>query len=125
MKNLAINLQPLIYGAFPVCRNYTVRAHICHVSTTERCGRENGQQYARALRRRLHPPHLHTRYAADAAKGRGENRQFHDTDSIRPTGTQSTGKETISSPVLFGFSAHFVVPTGHELAVGGKATDCQ
>ena len=26
MKNLAINLQPLIYGAFPVCRNYTVRA---------------------------------------------------------------------------------------------------
>ena len=24
MKNLAINLQPLIYGAFSVCRNYTV-----------------------------------------------------------------------------------------------------
>ena len=28
MKNLAINLQPLIYGAFPVCRNYTVRAFV-------------------------------------------------------------------------------------------------
>ena len=23
------NRKPLIYGAFPVCRNYTVRAHVC------------------------------------------------------------------------------------------------
>ena len=29
MKNLAINLQPLIYGAFPVCRNYTAVVHLC------------------------------------------------------------------------------------------------
>ena len=28
MKNLAGNRQPLIYGAFPVWRNCTVRAHI-------------------------------------------------------------------------------------------------
>jgi len=24
------NRKPLIYGAFPVCRNYTVRAYICN-----------------------------------------------------------------------------------------------
>lgn len=38
----------------------------------------------------------------DAAKGRGENGQLHGADSISPAGKQSTGKEAISSPVLFG-----------------------
>ena len=28
MKNLAINLQPLLYGDFPICRNYTVWAQL-------------------------------------------------------------------------------------------------
>ena len=31
MKNLAINLQPLIYRAFPVCRNYTVVAELSDI----------------------------------------------------------------------------------------------
>lgn len=35
-------------------------------------------------------------------KGRGENGQLHGADSISPTGKQRTGKEAISSPVLFG-----------------------
>lgn len=35
MKNLAGNLQPLIYGAFPVWRNCTVRAHICNLGASE------------------------------------------------------------------------------------------
>ena len=39
------NRKPLIYGAFPVCRNYTVRAHIRNHGTPERRGRENRQQY--------------------------------------------------------------------------------
>ena len=47
-----------------------------------------------------HP--LHPRHTADAAKGRGENGQLHSADSISPTGKRSTGKEAISSPVLFG-----------------------
>ena len=34
------------------------------------------------------------------AKNR-ENGQLHGTDPISPTGKQSTGKETVSSPVLF------------------------
>ena len=33
---------------------------------------------------------------------RANDGQFHGTDSISPTGKQSTGKETVSSPVLFG-----------------------
>ena len=46
-------------------------------------------------------PHLHPRHTADAAKGRRENWQLHGADSISPTGKQRTGKEAISSPVLF------------------------
>ena len=49
MKNLVGNLQPLIYGAFPVWRNCTVRAHICNLGAPERRGRKNGIQYARPL----------------------------------------------------------------------------
>ena len=56
----------------------------------------------RTLRRRLYAPHLHPRHTADAAKGRRENGQLHGADPISPTGKQSTGKEAISSPVLFG-----------------------
>ena len=35
------NRKPLIYGAFPVCRNYTVRAHLRHAVAEKRGGREN------------------------------------------------------------------------------------
>ena len=86
-------------GAYQVPRPATYVRDPC---TPKRRGCQNRQQYARPLRRGLHPPHLHPRYKADAAKGRGENGQFHGTDPISPTGKQSTGKETISSPVLFG-----------------------
>lgn len=70
--------------------------------TAKRCGCENSILDAGPLRRGLHPLHLHPRHTADAAKGRGENGQLHGADPISPTGKQSTGKETISSPVLFG-----------------------
>ena len=95
------NRKPLIYGAFPVCRNYTVRAHIRDLGTAKRRRCKNSIFNARSLRRRIHPPHLHPRHKADAAKGRGENGQLHGADSLSPTGNQSTGKEAISSPVLF------------------------
>ena len=95
------NRKPLIYGAFPVCRNYTVRAHLRNAGAPERRGRKDGVLHAGTLRCGLHPPHLHPRHTADAAKGRRENGQLHGADSISPTGKQSTGKETVSSPVLF------------------------
>ena len=62
------NRKPLIYGAFPVCRNYTVRAHIRNHGTPERRGRENRQQYARSLLSRLHAGHLRPRYHRRAAE---------------------------------------------------------
>ena len=66
----------------------------------------------------IHSPHLHPRHSADAAKGCGENGQFHGTDSIRPTGKQSTGKETVFSPVLFG-SFRTVRCVGHGVGRAG------
>ena len=66
----------------------------------------------------IHSPHLHPRHSADAAKGCGENGQFHGTDSIRPTGKQGTGKETVSSPVLFG-SFRTVRCVGHGVGRAG------
>ena len=41
------NRKPLMYGAFPVCRNYTVRAHQCQLAdcTGRRC--KNGCQLVR------------------------------------------------------------------------------
>ena len=86
-------------GAYQVSRPET---YVRDLGTPKRCGCENSILDAGSLRRGLHPPHLHPRHTADAAKGRGENGQFHGTDPISHTGKQSTGKETISSPVLFG-----------------------
>ena len=85
-------------GAYQVPRPET---YIRNLGTPKRCGCENRQQYARPLRRWIHTPHLHPRHAADAAKGRTDHGQFHGADSISPAGKQSTGKEAISSPVLF------------------------
>ena len=85
-------------GAYQVSRPET---HIRDLGTAKRRRCKNSVFNARSLRRRIHPANLHPRHTADAAKGRGENGQLHGTDPISPTGRQSTGKETISSPVLF------------------------
>ena len=85
-------------GAYQVPRPET---YVRDLGTPKRRGCQNSILDARSLRRGLHPPHLHPRHTADAAKGRGENGQLHGADSISPTGKQSTGKEAISSPVLF------------------------
>ena len=112
------NRKPLIYGAFPVCRNYTVRAYIRDLGTAKRRRCKNSVFNARSLRRGIHPPHLHPRHTAGAAKGRGENGQFHGADSISPAGKQRTGKEAISSPVFGSFRAFPRV--GHDV---GQAVD--
>ena len=43
------NQKPLIYGAFPVCRNYTVRAHLRNDGAAKRRGRKNRVLHARSL----------------------------------------------------------------------------
>ena len=70
------NRKPLIYGAFPVCRNYTVRAHIRNHGTPERRGRENRQQYARSLLSRLHAGHLRPCDHRCAAESRPNHGQY-------------------------------------------------
>ena len=52
------NRKPLIYGAFPVCRNYTVRAHLRHHGAAKRRGCKNRVLDAWSLLRRLHVGHL-------------------------------------------------------------------
>ena len=100
------NRKPLIYGAFPVCRNYTVRAHIRTVGASEWRRRENGIQYAWTLRRGIHAKNLHPRYTSDAGKRSGKDGQFHGTSDVnKQQKTQSVGEDTkhILSDALWTF----------------------
>ena len=99
------NRKPLIYGAFPVCRNYTVRAHIRDLGTTKRRGRKDRVQHARSLRRRLHAPHLHARHASDAGKRSRKDGQFHGASHVKKQ-RASERMTRSSSPTL---SGHFAV----------------
>ena len=58
------NRKPLIYGAFPVCRNYTVRAQLCQLAA--------GQ---------WRPPQAHSGVA-------GTQRLYHHGEYLRPLGLQ-------------------------------------
>ena len=104
------NRKPLIYGAFPVCRNYTVRAYIRNLGTPKRCGCENRQQHAGSLRCWLYPSYLHPCYAADAAKCCREDGQLHGTDQIKIL-IQAEALERTRLPLRCSFtlSAHFRV----------------
>ena len=99
------NRKPLIYGAFPVCRNYTVRAHIRNLSTAKRRRRENGIQYAWTLRRGIHAKNLHPRHTPDAGKRSGKDGQFHGASHVKKQ-RAAERIPRISSPPLFG---HFAV----------------
>ncbi len=76
------NRKPLIYGAFSVCRNYTVVAHLRNTGAPEWRGCKDGVLHAGTLRCGLHPPHLHPCHTADAAKSRRKDGGFHGTGSI-------------------------------------------
>ena len=99
------NRKPLIYGAVPVCRNYTVRAHIRNLGSPERRRRENSIQYARPLRRGIHPENLHPRHTPDAGKRSRKDGQFHGAGHVKKQ--RASGRILyISSPTL---SGHFAV----------------
>ena len=99
------NRKPLIYGAFPVCRNYTVRAHIRNVGAPKRRGRENRIEYARSFRRGIHAKNLHPRHTADAGKRSRKDGQFHGTGHVKKQRAAERIRQT-SSPTL---SGHFAV----------------
>ena len=98
------------YWIFLCCRKYTIGAHIRDLGTPEWCRRENGQQYAGALRRGLHPPHLHPRHPADAESGGGDNGKFYGAGYVRRTPSKKPGRKT-RFPVWhsLSFSGHFAV----------------
>ena len=68
------NRKPLIYGAFPVCRNYTVRAHIRDLGTQKWCGRADTLRNARTLQCGVHAQHLRPLHAQHARAGCGHHR---------------------------------------------------
>jgi len=67
------NRKPLKYGAFPVCRNYTVRAHLRNPRLAERNRCKDRIQYAGTQQCRIHPCHLHPCHQQGAGTGSGKN----------------------------------------------------
>ena len=96
------NRKPLIYGAFPVCRNYTVRAHFRHDGNLQRCGCEDPVQYVGPLQRRVHTGHLYAHHQRYAAGRGGEDRRLHGIGhgnqhpgTSRPTGGKPVQGDTV------------------------------
>ena len=102
--------NPLKIKAFSVCRYYTVTAHIRDLGTAKRRRCENRQQYARALRRGLHTPHLHPRYEAEAGRSRTNDGQLHGASDVSRKRMRNTG-EGAKPPLRYSLnlSAHFRV----------------
>ena len=100
------NRKPLMYGAFPVCRNYTVRAHIRNLGAPKRRRRENGIQYAWTLRRGIHAKNLHPRHTADPGKRSRKDGQFHGAGHVNTQPKTKSGgedKTNILSAALWTF----------------------
>ena len=69
--------NPWFYGAFSVCRNYTVRAHIRDVITEKRRGRADAFRNAGSLQRRIHAQHLRSLDTGDETERGRRNRKHH------------------------------------------------
>ena len=64
-------------------RFYNFRYTLCSPGAPKRSERENRQQYAGPLRRRLHPPHLHPCDPASPRPGRRNDGEFHGSGHVR------------------------------------------
>ena len=78
------NRKPLIYGAFPVCRNYTVRAHIRDVIAEKRRGRADTIGNAGSLQRRVHAQHLRSLDAGHETERGRRDRKHHPQRDLTP-----------------------------------------
>ena len=78
------NRKPLIYGAFPVCRNYTVRAHIRDVIVEKRRGRADAFRNAGSLQRRVHAQHLCPLDTGDETERSGRDWKHHPKCNLTP-----------------------------------------
>ena len=70
------NRKPLMYGAFPVCRNYTVRAYLRDHGAPKRRGRKNGVLHAGPLLGRLYAGHLRPCDHRRTAQSRPDDGQY-------------------------------------------------
>ena len=77
------NRKPLKHGAFPVCRNYTVRAHLRHAVSEKRRGRKDPVRCPGPLLSRIHPQHLHPRHGRDETGCGGYHRKRHQPGNVR------------------------------------------
>ena len=98
-------VNPLRCKGFPICPYYAIRAHIRNPGPPERRRCENGQQYAWALRRGLHPPHLYPRHQAAAESSGRDNRKFHGAGHVdyveqKKQQKSQTGKQNFLSGTL-------------------------
>ena len=71
------NRKPLLYGAFPVCRNYTVRAHILDAGNPERNRPENSRGDPRSRLGGILAGRLHTRHSRHEKRSRAKNQRLH------------------------------------------------
>ena len=73
-----------MYGAFPVCRNYTVRAHIRDVIVEKRRGRADAFRNAGSLQRRIHAQHLCPLDTGDETERSGRDWKHHPKCNLTP-----------------------------------------
>ena len=78
------NRKPLIYGAFPVCRNYTVRAHICNLVAEKRRGRADAFRNAGTLQRGIYAQHLCPLDVRHETERGGRDRKHHPKRDLTP-----------------------------------------
>ena len=78
------NRKPLIYGTFPVCRNYTVRAHIRDVITEKRRGRADTFRNAGTFQRRIHAQHLRSLDTGDETERGRRDWKHHPKCNLTP-----------------------------------------
>ena len=71
------NRKPLIYGAFPVCRNYTVRAHILDAGNPERYRPENSRGNSRSRLGRILTGRVHPCDSRHEKRSRAEDQRLH------------------------------------------------
>ena len=94
-------------GAYQVPRPET---YVRDLGTPKRRGCQNSILDARSLRRGLHPPHLHSRYEAEAGQSRTNDGQLHGASDVSRKRMRNTGEG--AKPSLrysLNLSAHFPV----------------
>ena len=93
-------------GTYPLPRPQTnLRNH----GPPERSGRENRQQYAGPLRRRIHAQNLHSCHPADAESGSGDHGKFYGKSPVTSTDGEKQPDRKAYLPVwrFLSLSGHF------------------